>query len=167
MERSEFEEFVASFNARKVRYLIVGAHALAYHGAPRATKDLDLLVEPVRENAERVAAAVRDFYRGLDIGLSVDDLSGPGAIIQLGRAPARVDLLTSIDGIPSFGSAWAGRVRGKFGSQAAAFLSLKDLRSAKEAAGRPQDLADLDTLDKARRPRRKRREIRKSGRRSG
>ena len=152
MGSPDFEEFIAALNAHGVRYLIVGAHAVAFHarvierrrdGAmlpavacharPRATKDLDVLIEPTDANARRTLKALREFFGGADLGYTVDDLTDPSWIIQLGVAPIRIDLLAAIPGCPSFNDAWNARVQGRFGSVSANYLSLDDLIRAKEA----------------------------------
>jgi len=144
----DYEEFIESLNRIGARYLIVGAHAVAFHARPRATKDLDLLLEPSHGNAERVLAAIRHFL-GTDLGIGVEDLSTPGRIIQLGVAPSRIDLLSRIAGIRDFESAWERRVDAPFGDVPAHYLSLDDLIQAKTSAGRDQDKADLRALRRA------------------
>jgi predicted nucleotidyltransferase len=144
----DYEEFIESFNRRGVRYLIVGAHAVAFHARPRATKDLDLFLEPTRENAEQALAAIREFL-GTDLGIRIEDLTTPGRIIQLGVAPSRIDLLSRVSGI-DFESAWDHRLEADFGDVPAYYLSLDDLVRAKESAGRDQDKADLRALRRAR-----------------
>jgi hypothetical protein len=101
-------------NARSVKALIVGGYAVAFHAKPRFTKDIDLLVEPASDNAERLLGALSDFGFGA-INLTVDDFTTAGRVVQLGVAPNRVDLMTAIDGV-SFAEAWAGRVGGRFGA---------------------------------------------------
>jgi predicted nucleotidyltransferase len=101
----DYEEFVESLNQSGARYLIVGAHAVAFHARPRATKDLDIFIEPTPENAERVLAAIRQFL-GTDLGLDAQDLSTPGQIVQIGVAPSRIDLLSRLAGIETFQAAW-------------------------------------------------------------
>jgi hypothetical protein len=146
MKYRDFEEFIASLNESGVRYLVVGAHAVAFHARPRATKDLDTLVEPTQKNAARVLRALREFFGGAELGYSISDLTNPDTVLQLGIAPVRIDILTAIDGIESFGAAWARRVEAKFGEVPANYLSFEDLMASKEAAGRPQDRADLVVL---------------------
>jgi hypothetical protein len=153
MRYRDYEEFIASLNAHDVRYLIAGSHAVAFHSRPRATKDLDVYTEPEPENAARALAAIRSFFGGAELGYRVEDLTDPTTILQLGVEPVRIDLLTSLDGIPSFAAAWARRVDASYGPVPAHYLGLQDLISAKEAAGRPQDQADLDALRKANRDR--------------
>ena len=101
---------------RNVKALVVGGYAVAFHGQPRFTKDIDVFVEPSPENADRLLAALNDFGFG-GLGLTVADFATPGKIVQLGVAPNRVDLLTTIDGV-TFDDAWHGRVPGHYGKEA-------------------------------------------------
>jgi predicted nucleotidyltransferase len=151
----DYEEFIESLNRLGARYLIVGAHAVAFHARPRATKDLDLFIQPTPENGERVLDAIRDFL-GTDLGVRVEDLTTPGQIVQLGVAPTRIDLLSRVAGIENFEAAWERRVDSEFGDVPAHFLSLDDLIQAKTSAGRDLDKADLRALRRAsREPRQK------------
>lgn len=149
MRSRDYEEFIESLNASGARYLIVGAHAVALHAHPRATKDLDVFIEPSAENAERVLAAIRVFL-GSDLGLTPVDLMTPGSIIQLGVAPSRIDLLSRLAGNHDFRAVWESRVDAKFGEVDAHYLSLDALIEEKESAGRDQDLADLRSLRRVR-----------------
>jgi predicted nucleotidyltransferase len=153
MASRDYEEFIAALNDHGVRYLVVGAHAVALHARPRATKDLDVFVDPSSANARKVLAALRDFFGGADLGYTVEDVADPRWIIQIGVAPVRIDLLSDLPGFPAFGAAWKHRVTARFGTVRAHFLSLDDLIQAKEAAGRPQDRVDLRTLRRAKNPR--------------
>jgi predicted nucleotidyltransferase len=150
MASRDYEEFIAALNARGVRYLIVGAHALALHARPRATKDLDILIDPTPANARKVLAALGDFFGGVDLGYSVEDVIDPRWIVQLGAAPVRIDLLPGIPGFAGFGAAWKNRVNAHFGAIPAHYIGLDDLIAAKKAACRPQDRADLRILKRAR-----------------
>ena len=142
--KSDFEELFACLTARNVKFVVVGGHALAYHGRPRFTKDLDVFVEPTSENAARLLLALEDFgFGGLD--LKTADFDRPGMVVQLGIAPNRVDLLTTIDGV-SFEQAWNGRVVGRFGTESVPFLGRRELLANKRAVGRLQDLADIEAL---------------------
>lgn len=152
MRSRDYEEFIESLNQIGARYLIVGAHAVAFYARPRATKDFDLFIEPTRENAERVLSAIRQFL-GSDLGIKVLDLSTPGRIIQLGVAPTRIDLLSRLSGVEDFEAAWKRRVDAVFGDVPAHYLSLDDLIQAKVSAGRDQDKADLRALRRAQRKR--------------
>src|SRR5712691_203669 len=96
MPSQDCEEFIAALNAHGVRYLVIGAHAVAFHARPRATKDLEVLLEPTAENARRALAALRDFFGGADLGHTVEDLLDPQWIVQLRVAPVRIDLLSEI-----------------------------------------------------------------------
>jgi hypothetical protein len=133
-------------NAHGVRYLLIGAHAVAFHARPRATKDLDVLVDPSEENAERTLAAVRDFFGGAELAITVADLTTPEKVIQLGVWPQRIDLMTSMMSGQSFEELWRNRVRGEFGDRETQYISLADLLAGKESSDRLQDLADAEIL---------------------
>ena len=152
MASQDYEEFIAALNAHGVRYLIIGAHAVAFHARPRATKDLDILLDPSPGNARKALAALRDFFGGAELGYTVADLTDPQWIIQLGVAPSRIDLLVGIPGLSAFETAWRNRVTAKFGAVTACYLGLEDLIRAKRAAGRLQDRADLRVLHRAQAP---------------
>jgi hypothetical protein len=116
----DFEELLAGLTRHGVRFVVVGAHALAHHAKPRYTKDLDLFVEPDHLNGTRVVAALEEFgFAGL--GIRPEDFDRPGRILQLGSPPNRVDLMTSIDGV-SFVEAWDSRVEGLYGSEPVPFI---------------------------------------------
>jgi hypothetical protein len=149
MPSQDYEEFIAALNARGVRYLVVGAHAVALHARPRATKDLDIFLDPTPANAQRALAALRDFFGGVELGYTVDDLTDPRWIIQLGVAPVRIDLHSAVPGLTSFEVAWKNRADARFGSVPAHYLGCDDLIRAKEAADRPQDRADVGVLRRA------------------
>ena len=140
----DFRDLLAEFNARQVEFLLVGAHALAAHGHVRATQDLDVWVRPSPENAKRVIEALRAFGAPLR-DLTEDDLSTPGVVFQIGVEPIRIDVLTAIDGI-GFDEAWADRLMLKFADQGVCVLSKEHLIKNKLAAGRLQDLADVEAL---------------------
>jgi hypothetical protein len=144
----DFEAFIESLNAERVRYLIVGGYAVAFHGRPRATKDIDVLVDRSRANAIRVLAALERFF-GSKPKISLAKLMNPRTLVVLGVAPIRIDILTAIDGVPSFSAAWKRRVEGRYSTARANFISAEDLVASKLAAGRPQDLADVDVLRRA------------------
>jgi hypothetical protein len=143
--KNDFEELFGYLTARSVRFVVVGGHALAFHGHPRFTKDLDIFVEPTPENAGRLLSALVDFGFG-GVGLTAADFSTPGRVVQLGVAPNRVDLLTAIDGV-TFEEAWNGRAMGHFGAEAVAFLGRQELLRNKRTVGRLQDLADIEALE--------------------
>ncbi len=151
MPSRDYEEFIAALNARGVRYLVAGGHAVAFHARPRATKDLDILLDPEPENALHALQALRDFFGGADLGYSLEDLTDPRWILQIGVAPVRIDLLSSMEGVPTFTEAWERRVDERFGDVPTHYLGLDDLIRAKEAADRAQDRADLRVLRRVRR----------------
>src|SRR5712692_8242046 len=110
MASRDYEEFIDVLNAHGVRYLIVGAHAVAFHARPRATKDLDILVDPTPSNARKMLDALRDFFGGVDLGYTVEDVTDPQWIIQLGVAPVRIDVLSHLPECPDCQRLWDRRV---------------------------------------------------------
>lgn len=140
----DFREFVESFAARDVRYLVVGGYAVAAHGLPRATGDLDTWVWIDGDNAQRILAALTDFGFG-SLGLTVADFVRPDSIVQLGYPPHRIDILTTIDGV-DFDDAWERRTTIELDGLSVDFIGRDDLIANKLASGRPQDLADVDRL---------------------
>ena len=142
---SDYKDLFAEFNAHRVEFLVVGAHALAAHGLIRATKDLDVWVRPSAENAPRVLAALRAFGAPL-FDLSEEDLRTPGVVFQIGVDPVRIDVLTAIPAV-EFGEAWADRLISEFEGEPVAVLSRELLIRNKTAAGRTQDLADVEWLE--------------------
>ena len=140
----DFRDLFATLNGASAEYLVIGAHALAVHGAPRFTKDLDILVRCTEANAQKVWRALEEF--GAPLGsLRTVDLHTPGLMFQMGIAPNRIDILTSADGI-EFGTAWSSRIEGRYGDQPIWILGRSDLITNKAATGRPQDLADIEAL---------------------
>ena len=141
----DLRELLALLIAHHVEFLVAGGHAVAFHGYPRYTEDLDLFVRADPANASRIIAALTEFGFGA-IGLTADDFVADDRVIQLGRAPNRVDLLTRLWGI-DFEQAWARRVEASIDRVPVAFLSRQDLISNKRATARPQDLADAVALE--------------------
>jgi predicted nucleotidyltransferase len=141
----DLREFVALLNSAGVRYVIVGGHAVAFHGHPRYTGDIDFFIERSEDNAARVEKVLRDFGFG-QTGFQAKDFLEPESVVQLGRPPNRIDLLTTISGV-SFPEAWANRVSGLLDDIPVSFLGRDDLLKNKRASGRPQDLADLSHLE--------------------
>ncbi len=142
--QKDFRELLALLNAHKVDYVIVGAYALAYHGSPRYTGDLDILVRADAENARRILHALDEFGFG-KLDLTVEDFSSPGMVVQLGVAPVRVDIVTSLTGV-SWEEAAAGRVKGTFGDVTVYFLGKEEFLRNKRALGRKKDLADIEAI---------------------
>lgn len=145
----DFRDLVAELVNTKARFLIVGAHALALHGVPRATVDLDVWVDPSPENAKRVWAALAAFGAPLDtLEIHEADFTRPDIVAQFGLPPYRIDILTGVSGI-SFADAWEGRVEDLFEDVRVPFLGREALIRNKRASGRTKDLADLEALGDA------------------
>jgi hypothetical protein len=140
----DFKELLELFNSRGVEYLIVGGYALAYHGAPRYTGDMDLFVRPSADNAERVMTALREFGFG-SVGLTKTDFTIPANVVQLGVPPVRVDIVTSLTGV-SWEEAYAGRSPGVYGDVHVYFIGRNEFVRNKRAVGRTRDLADLEEI---------------------
>lgn len=140
----DYCDLLSEFNAASVRYLVIGAHALAYHAEPRFTKDIDVWVHSAAENARRVWAALRKFGAPLK-GIGAADFSVPDMVYQMGMPPNRVDVLTSVAGV-RFANAWRRRVRVSYGGVGIFVMSRTDLIRNKRACGRPQDLLDVKQL---------------------
>ncbi len=141
---ADLREFVELLNALKVRYIVVGAFAVAYHGYPRYTGDIDLFVDRSPANAEQIVNAIEQFGFG-GLGLSIEDFLQEDQVIQLGVAPNRVDLLTFLSGV-SFQEAWATREQAEIDGLSVPMISKEMLKRNKAASGRSQDLADLEHL---------------------
>jgi len=142
--RNDFKEWLELFNKHKVEYLIVGGYALAFHGAPRFTQDIDLFVRPTGENAERVLLALNEFGFG-SINLSKEDFTTPGMIVQFGVAPVRIDVVTSVSGV-SWEKADAGKVAGFYADTPVFFIGREDFITNKRTTGRAKDTADIEAL---------------------
>lgn len=143
--QQDFRDLLALFNSHKVEYLIVGGYALGFHGAPRFTGDIDILVKPDPENAKNILQALDEFGFG-SLDLTVDDFSTPRNVIQLGVSPVRIDILTSISGV-SWERASDNMVAGAYGEVPVYYISINDFRDNKLAAGRAKDIADLEALN--------------------
>lgn len=139
-----FVEILQAFRDEGVEYLVIGAHALAVHGHVRATLDIDLWVRPTRDNALRTWRALERFRAPLS-KMKLDDFAEPQVLYQIGVPPSRIDIMTSVTGL-DFAAAWPNRVMVTFGDVEAPVLGLDDMRTAKRAAGRLKDLADLEEL---------------------
>jgi hypothetical protein len=144
--QKDIREFVELLLSRKVEFLLVGGYALAFHGAARFTEDIDFLVLVSPENAGKLADLIEDFGFG-ELGLSKEDFLDPDQVIQLGRAPHRIDLLTGISGV-GWDEAWASRIEVDFDGFLIPVIGKAALEANKQATGRPQDLADLARLRK-------------------
>ena len=142
----DFRDFIALLNRHDVRYLIIGGFAYSFYAEPRYTKDIDILINNSLENAGRLMKALQTFGF-TDTALSQKDFLESGQVIQLGIAPVRIDILTSIRGI-EFMNLWKNRVAGRYGDIEVLFISKNDLIRIKRVSGRKQDIADIEKLEK-------------------
>ena len=142
----DFRDLLPAFVASGARFLVVGAHALAAHGVPRVTGDLDVWIEPSADNAARTWRALAAFGAPLaTLAVREQDFSQPDQVVQLGLPPYRVDVMTSVSGL-TFSDAWEGRTAGSLFDVPVAFLGRDDLIRNKRASGRPKDLRDIESL---------------------
>jgi hypothetical protein len=141
----DFDEFIECLTAHGVEFVVVGAYALAFHGAPRFTGDLDVLVRPTLDNAARLLAALTAF------GFPVTELT-PEAVadrrrmLEMGVPPVQIHVMSAISGV-EWDEAWSDRAEGTLGSRRVSFLGRDTYLRNKRAAGRPKDLADIDALE--------------------
>ncbi|MEE9403576.1 MAG: nucleotidyl transferase AbiEii/AbiGii toxin family protein [Algisphaera sp.] len=143
----DFKELLALFNKNDVEYVVVGGYALAFHGAPRFTGDIDLLVSRNPSNTQRVLASLSAFGFG-ELDIQASDLQTPDQIIQLGYPPVRIDLLTSISGV-TWDTVWASHDAGTYGDLPIPYIGRDQLIANKRASGRAKDQADLEALGEA------------------
>jgi len=144
MLNQDFKEFIQSLNANGVRYLVVGGYAVAVHGHPRYTKDMDVWIARDEENAARMVRALEDFGFG-SLGLREVDFLEPDQIIQLGYPPVRIDVLTTLVGV-DFEECFPTKLEVPVDDVVAYFIDIENLKKNKKASGRLQDLADLENL---------------------
>ena len=140
----DFRDLLGLFNVHKVEYMIVGAYALAFHGVPRFTGDLDIYIRPNSENARRILHAL-DEFGFKSVGLTIEDFQGADKVVQLGVPPVRVDIITSLTGV-SWEEAFSGRAEGKYGDVPVYYIGRKQFIANKRALGRKRDFADLEAL---------------------
>ncbi len=153
----DWTEFLSALIARRVRFVLVGGHAVAGHGEPRLTEDLDVFVEPTIANARRLREALATFGFG-KVAPTVEELSLPDKIIMLGRKPWRIDILTGIDGV-TFRQVWATKVEAEFATKPLYVIGRAALIANKRASARDKDLLDVALLERsppAARPKRRR-----------
>lgn len=142
----DLQDFIRALNNNDVKYLVVGGYAVAFHGHPRYTKDLDVWVWAERDNAKRMMKALDEFgFKSAD--LSEDDFVKPDHIIQLGYPPNRIDMITELLGV-DFESCYAARVQTIVDGIEVSMIDAENLKKNKKATARPQDLADADNLEK-------------------
>lgn len=140
----DFNEFCALLRAHRVEFVIVGAHALAFHGAPRFTGDLDILIRPTEENATRLMGAIEAFGFPRP-PLSAADVIQPVRMIEMGVAPVQIHVMSHVDGV-SWDEVWASRETGPLGSETVPFIGRDAFIRNKRASGRPKDIADIEAL---------------------
>jgi len=142
--QSDLREFIGLLNSHKVDYLVVGGHAVAFHGFPRYTGDIDFFLRPTSSNAVRVIQVLHEFgFSGLQV--KPEDLTQPNQVVQLGQPPNRIDLLTSISGV-DFDDAWRTRVSAEMDGQPVNFAGSDAIIKNKEASGLDKDLLDVRHL---------------------
>lgn len=145
MLNPDYRDILSAFVDEKVEFLLVGAYALAVHGLPRSTGDIDLWVNASPANAQRTMRALERFGAPLD-QVSLEDFSAPHSVVQIGVAPRRIDVMTSLDGL-SFATSWPRRLEVDVDGIRIPVLSRADQATNKRAVGRPQDLVDAAWLD--------------------
>jgi hypothetical protein len=144
--QQDFKELLELLNAHNVEYVIVGAYALAFHGVPRFTGDIDILIKPDSNNTKNILAALKEFGFG-SLDLNESDFNAPDKVVQLGVAPVCIDLITSLTGV-SWQRAYSTKVAGTYGDLKVYYLSRDELISNKKTLGRKKDLADIEALEK-------------------
>jgi len=141
----DFKEFIQSLNDNGVRYLVIGGYAVALHGYPRYTKDIDIWVDMTAENASNIIKALDQFgFGSLDVNES--DFTVPDQMLHLGHPPRRIDILTTIPGV-EFSECYPARTVVDIEGVSVNFIDLDNLKKNKKATGRHQDLADLENLE--------------------
>lgn len=147
MVNEDYRDLLSALVARQARFLVVGAHALAVHGYPRATVDIDIWIEPARENARRVWQALAEFGAPLDaLDVNEADLVRPAVVVQFGLPPNRIDILTAISGL-EFDKAWVNRIEEPVEGVRVPVIGLSDLIENKRATGRDKDRVDIKGLN--------------------
>lgn len=144
----DYEEFLKLLNKHKVKYCIIGAFAVAFYAKPRYTKEIDILVESSKDNAQRILKVLKEFGFG-ELGVSIEDLLQAGNILQLGHEPLRIDILNSLEGF-GFQEIWRNREMGEYGSATVPFIGLDDLIKSKKISDRLSDKVDIEILERLR-----------------
>jgi len=142
--QKDFKEFLGLLNDHEVEYMIVGGYALAFHGAPRFTSDIDVFVKPDSRNAQRILKVLEAFGFG-SLDLSGDDFQKKDSVVQLGLPPVRIDIITSISGV-SWEQAEASKEPGMFGDVPVIYIGKDQYVANKKATGRTKDIADIEAL---------------------
>jgi hypothetical protein len=142
----DFEDFVFLLNKYDVNYMIIGGYALAFHGRPRHTGDLDIWIDVSEENAQKMFSVINEF--GLaSLGLKIEDFLEKGIITQIGYPPLRIDILNEIDGV-EFNEAYQNKLIIDIDGLPISYISLDDLIKNKQVSGRQRDLSDVSELNK-------------------
>ena len=143
--QKDFRDLLVLLNEHEVDFMIVGGYALAFHGVPRFTGDIDIYVRPDHDNAERILRALTDFGFG-SLGLVVDDFQNQNKVTQLGVPPVRVDIITSITGV-TWENASSGKCPGAYGDVPVFYIGKEAFLVNKQSIGRKKDLADVEALE--------------------
>ncbi|HMI05862.1 MAG TPA: hypothetical protein VK541_25470 [Pedobacter sp.] len=143
----DFVDFIELLNLYNVDYMVVGAHALAYHGRPRHTGDLDIWIKPSNENAEKMISVLNDFGFSA-LGLTIEDFLKENYVTQLGYPPLRIDILNSISGV-EFDEAYGNKIEGDIEDLKVNFINVAEFIRNKEASGRKKDLSDIESIKKS------------------
>ena len=141
---NDFKEFVVNLLNNDVKFIIVGAFALAFHGFPRNTGDIDIWIYPDEKNSQNTLKSIEEFF-GSTLGVSRDDILS-GKIIQFGRAPVRIDLITKLTGVDT-DELWEKKIQGKFSGLDVNYIDKDTFIKNKRAIGRSKDIADADSLE--------------------
>ena len=149
----DYEDLFSTLNAFKIKYLVVGAHAVIFYTQPRFTKDMDVWIPAALNDPQRVYDALKAYGAPL-AGVAPKDFQDPGMMLQIGVAPVRVDILVGLSSV-SVQAAWKHRMRSRYGKAVINMIGKAELIQAKKAAGRPQDRLDLDKLEKLAKPRKR------------
>jgi predicted nucleotidyltransferase len=142
--QTDFRELLELLNIHNVEYMIVGGYALAFHGAPRYTGDIDLFIKPDKENAQRIMKALDEFGFG-SVGIEFSDFTHENKVIQIGVPPVRIDIITSISGV-TWEEAFSSQVEGQYGDVPVYYIGLDQFIINKKSIGRIKDMADLEAL---------------------
>jgi predicted nucleotidyltransferase len=140
----DFKEFVELLNWKKVKYLLVGGYALAYHSRPKYTEDIDFWIEPTQVNAQKMLSVIDEFGFA-SLSLTQEDFTNPDMVIQLGMPPLRIDIMTGVSGL-DFETAYEHRIEDEYDGLTVSIISLEDLLINKKESGRKKDFADIDWL---------------------
>ncbi len=145
MLSKDFKEFIELLNDNRVKYLVVGGYAVAFHGHPRYTRDMDIWIELSPDNADKILDALKEFGFG-SLGLKPDDFLESNQVVQLGYPPNRIDILTTLKDL-NFDDCYKTKVEVKIQGLRIDFIDIENLKKNKRATGRAQDLADAENLE--------------------